>query len=49
VRVVDPDPLPDFVAGVVEGVLRRTRVTPEVEVLERQASGYALRVRWNGP
>lgn len=47
VRVVDPDPLPDFVAGVVEGVLRRTRVTPGVEVLERHASGYALRVTWD--
>lgn len=49
VRVVDPDPLPDFVAGVVEGVLLRTRVTPEVEVLERQPAGYALRVRWDDP
>jgi|SRR5215217_1892549 len=47
VRVVDGDPLPDFVAGVVEGVLRRTRVEPRVEVLERQPSGYALRVRWD--
>ncbi|MFP2962158.1 DUF2378 family protein [Myxococcus sp. 1LA] len=46
IRVVDPDPLPDFVAGVVEGVLLRTRVKPQVEVLERQATGYALRVRW---
>jgi hypothetical protein len=34
---------------VVEGVLRRTRVTPEVEVQERQSTGYALRVRWDGP
>ena len=50
IRVVDPDPLPDFVAGVVEGVLLRTSVTPHVEVVERQASGYALRVRWtSGP
>jgi hypothetical protein len=49
VRVVDPDPLPDFVAGVVEGVLRRTRVEPVVEVLERQPGGYALRVRWEEP
>ncbi|GHG97501.1 hypothetical protein GCM10012319_62500 [Comamonas sp. KCTC 72670] len=48
IRVVDPDPLPDFVAGVVEGVLRRTKVTPQVEVLERQISAYALRVRWKG-
>jgi uncharacterized protein (TIGR02265 family) len=47
VRVVDPDPLPDFVAGVVEGVLRRTRVTPRVEVLERQSTGYVLRVEWD--
>ncbi|NVJ21369.1 MULTISPECIES: DUF2378 family protein [Myxococcus] len=47
VRVMDGDPLPDFVAGVVEGVLRRTRVEPRVEVLERQPSGYALRVRWD--
>ncbi|MFP2932247.1 DUF2378 family protein [Pyxidicoccus sp. 3LG] len=46
VRVVDPDPLPDFVAGVVEGVLHRTRVKPEVEVLERHPTGYSLRVRW---
>ncbi|HZI09120.1 MAG TPA: DUF2378 family protein [Myxococcus sp.] len=49
VRVVDPDPLPDFVAGVVEGVLRRTRVEPAVDVLERQPGGYALRVRWEEP
>ncbi|MCP3144679.1 DUF2378 family protein [Pyxidicoccus xibeiensis] len=49
VRVVDPDPLPDFVAGVVEGVLWRTRVKPEVVVLERQASGYTLHVRWDEP
>ncbi|WP_434345327.1 DUF2378 family protein [Myxococcus virescens] len=48
IRVVDPDPLPDFVAGVVEGVLLRTKVLPQVEVLERQAAGYALRVRWTG-
>ncbi|TQF15767.1 DUF2378 family protein [Myxococcus llanfairpwllgwyngyllgogerychwyrndrobwllllantysiliogogogochensis] len=46
VRVVDGDPLPDFVAGVVEGVLRRTRVRPRVDVLDRQPAGYALRVRW---
>ncbi|MCE9666572.1 DUF2378 family protein [Myxococcus stipitatus] len=46
VRVVDGDPLPDFVAGVVEAVLRRTRVSPHVEVLERQSEGYVLRVRW---
>jgi uncharacterized protein (TIGR02265 family) len=49
VRVVDPDPLPDFVAGVVEAVLRRTRVEPAVEVLERQPGGYTLRVRWEEP
>lgn len=46
VRVGDPDPLPDFVAGVVEGVLRRTRVAPAVEVLERESTGYVLRVTW---
>ncbi|WP_343073533.1 DUF2378 family protein [Pyxidicoccus fallax] len=46
IRVLDPDPLPDFVAGVVEGVLRRTRVTPVVEVLEREPTGYSLRVSW---
>ncbi|WP_410478002.1 hypothetical protein [Myxococcus sp. MxC21-1] len=45
---MDPDPLPDFVAGVVEGVLLRTKVLPQVEVLERQTAGYALRVRWTG-
>lgn len=47
VRVVDGDPLPDFVAGVVEGVLQLTRVTARVEVLERQSAGYLLRVRWD--
>ncbi|QSQ18743.1 DUF2378 family protein [Pyxidicoccus parkwayensis] len=47
IRVVDPDPLPDFVAGVVEGVLRRTRVTPRVDVLERHPTGYVLRVEWD--
>ncbi|WP_338867567.1 DUF2378 family protein [Myxococcus stipitatus] len=46
VRVVDGDPLPDFVAGVVEGVLRYTRVEARVEVLERQPTGYLLAVRW---
>ncbi|MCP3097556.1 DUF2378 family protein [Myxococcus sp. K15C18031901] len=46
VRVVDGDPLPDFDAGVVAAVLRRTRVCPRVEVVERQPMGYRLRVRW---
>jgi uncharacterized protein (TIGR02265 family) len=46
-RVVDADPLPDFVAGVVEQVLRRTRVLPRVDVLERAATGYSLRIRWD--
>ncbi|CAM3451372.1 DUF2378 family protein [Corallococcus sp. ZKHCc1 1396] len=45
--VVDADPLPDFVAGVVEQVLRRTRVLPRVDVLERAPQGYSLRIRWN--
>ncbi|GEN08891.1 hypothetical protein MFU01_39280 [Myxococcus fulvus] len=49
VRVVDADPLPDFVAGVVEGVLLRTRVTARVEVFERAPAGYALRVCWEEP
>ncbi|RKH16071.1 DUF2378 family protein [Corallococcus praedator] len=47
--VVDADPLPDFVAGVVEQVLRRTRVLPRVDVLERASQGYSLRIRWDEP
>ncbi|MBZ4334427.1 DUF2378 family protein [Corallococcus interemptor] len=46
-RVVDADPLPDFVAGVVEQVLRRTRVLPRVDVLERTEHTYSLRIRWD--
>ncbi|RKH35105.1 DUF2378 family protein [Corallococcus llansteffanensis] len=45
--VVDADPLPDFVAGVVEQVLRRTRVLPRVDVLECASHAYALRIRWD--
>ncbi|NBD08689.1 DUF2378 family protein [Corallococcus sp. c25j21] len=45
--VEDADPLPDFVAGVLEQVLRRTRVLPRVDVLERSAHGYSLRIRWD--
>ncbi|WP_223635413.1 DUF2378 family protein [Corallococcus sp. EGB] len=46
-RVVDADPLPEFVAGVMEQVLRRTRVLPRVDVLERGDYTYSLRIRWD--
>ena len=45
--VVDADPLPDFVAGVVEQVLRRTKVLPRVDVLECASQAYSLRIRWD--
>ncbi|MBF5042567.1 DUF2378 family protein [Aggregicoccus sp. 17bor-14] len=46
VEVHDPDPLPEFVAGSVEAVLRLTRVLPRVEVELQSASAYVLRVSW---
>ena len=46
VLVEDVDPLPDFVAGVLEAVLLRTRAEPQVEVIDFIQSRYTLRVRW---
>jgi uncharacterized protein (TIGR02265 family) len=45
-RIHDPDPLPEFVAGSVEGVLRITRVLPRVEVEMQGPHDYRLRVSW---
>lgn len=44
--VEDPRPLPDFVAGVIEEVLRLTDVRPSVEVETQDGSRYTLLVRW---
>lgn len=46
VMVEDVDPLPDFVAGVLEGVLLLTRAEPQVDVIDRTELRYTLRVRW---
>jgi len=44
----DAEPLPDFAAGCVEAALERirTRARAEVAVEDRQATSYALRIRW---
>jgi uncharacterized protein (TIGR02265 family) len=44
--VQDAFPLPDFVAGNLEGLLTRAKVQPQVEVAERRPNGYALTLRW---
>jgi uncharacterized protein (TIGR02265 family) len=46
VEIHDVDPLPEFVAGSVEGVLQLTRVLPRVEVEVQGAQDYRLRVSW---
>ena len=42
----DAEPLPDFAAGCVEVGLERIRTRAEVTVEDRQATSYALRIRW---
>jgi len=42
----DTEPLPDFSAGMVEIALERARVRAKVTVADRQATSYALRIRW---
>ena len=37
---------PDFLCGVVAALVRRTGVTPDVEVIERNGRALTLRVRW---
>lgn len=46
VMVEDVDPLPEFVAGVLEAVLLVTRAEPTVEVIDRTEVRFTLRVRW---
>jgi uncharacterized protein (TIGR02265 family) len=46
VKIHDPDPLPEFVAGSVEGVLHLTRVLPRVEVELEGPHDYRLSVSW---
>lgn len=46
VEIHDPDPLPEFAAGSVEGVLSLTGVLPRVEVEVQGAQDYRLRVSW---
>lgn len=43
---VDPFPLPDFVAGMIEGTTRFLAAHPLVDVLQRSACGFELLVRW---
>jgi len=44
----DAEPQPDFSAGCVEAALERmrTQVRAEVTVEDRQATSFALRIRW---
>ena len=44
--VEDPQPLPDFVAGVIEEVLGLTHVRPRVELETESEGRYTLLVRW---
>ncbi|QSQ24596.1 DUF2378 family protein [Pyxidicoccus parkwayensis] len=46
VRIEARHPLPDFMAGCIELMMERTKVKPQVEVLERAQTSYTLRVRW---
>jgi uncharacterized protein (TIGR02265 family) len=46
VMVEDVDPLPDFVAGVLEAVLLLTRAEPRVDIIDRTEFRYTLRIRW---
>ncbi len=45
-HVEDVAPEPDFVAGVMEAVLRLTHVEPRVELLDRTENRFTLRIRW---
>lgn len=45
-RMEDPEPMPDFFIGVLEAVLRRAQVEPQVELVDRTAVAYTLRIRW---
>lgn len=42
----DDTPMPDFIAGVLEGILALTRVTAHVEVTHRGALHSTLTIRW---
>jgi uncharacterized protein (TIGR02265 family) len=44
--VEDVAPEPEFVAGVVEAALRLTRAEPQVDVIDRTAASFTLRIRW---
>ena len=46
VRIEALHPMPDFMAGTIEVMMERTKVKPQVEVLERAETSYVLRVRW---
>ncbi len=46
VEVRDPQPLPEFVAGSVEGILQLARVVPLVQLEAQQPGTYRLRVSW---
>jgi uncharacterized protein (TIGR02265 family) len=46
VDIEDTDPLPEFVAGSVEGILQLARVVPRVEVEAQRPGAYRLRVSW---
>ena len=45
-HVEDAAPEPDFVAGVMEAVLRLTRAEPRVELIDRTENRFTLRIRW---
>jgi uncharacterized protein (TIGR02265 family) len=44
--VEDVDPLPEFVAGVLEAVLLLTRAEPRVDIIDRTEFRYTLLIRW---
>ena len=46
VEIRDPQPLPEFVAGSVEGILQLARVVPLVQIEAQQPGAYRLRVSW---
>ena len=45
-QVEDPQPLPEFVAGVIEEVLGLTGVEPRVQLLVQGETHYTLAVSW---
>lgn len=45
----DAMPLPDFIAGAIEGILLTFKVAPKVEVTSRSRGGFELDISWVTP